>query len=158
MILDACVLIDICLEDPTLLGLATASLGKVIVLSPILGEVDQLDDVEVERLGLLVVEPEIRLVLEASTRRGGLSFRDRICLLYSRDSRGTLYTNDKALLNAAKSDGIDTRWGLEILLELVVVDQLTHSDASAIAKSICDRSRFPSDHLMAAFRQRLCQL
>jgi hypothetical protein len=69
------------MEDPTLLSLATAHLGSIIVLSPILVEVNQLHDAKVERLGLAVVEPEIDLIIEASARRGGLSYRDRICLL-----------------------------------------------------------------------------
>lgn len=158
MILDACVLIDICLEDTGLLALAAASLGRVVVLSPILEEVHQLNEKEAERLGLSVVEPEMNLVLEASVRRGGLSFRDRICLLYTKDANGTLYTNDRVLLNAATSDGVDARWGLEILLELVTVGRLNCSRASVTARSICDRSRFASDKLIAEFEQRLRRL
>lgn len=158
LVLDACVLIDFCMEDPTLLGLATAHLGSIIVLSPILVEVNQLDDAEVERLGLAVVEPEIDLAIEASARRGGLSYRDRMCLLFSRDNKATLYTNDKALLRAARSDRIEARWGLEILLDLVAVGQLTPSDATNTAQSICDRSRFPSDALMLEFKRRLRHL
>ena len=158
LILDACVLIDICLEDPTLLGLAASSLGRVVVLSPILAEVVQLDDAEVERLGLTVVEPETELAIEASARRGGLSFRDRMCLLFSRHTKGALYTNDKALFNAAGAEGVEVRWGLEILLDLVAAGQLGHSDAATIAQRICDRSRFPSDPLIAEFRRRLGRL
>ncbi|MHB1462294.1 MAG: hypothetical protein ACYC1M_13500 [Armatimonadota bacterium] len=158
LIFDACVLIDICLEDPSLLGLAASSLGKIVILSPILQEVNQLDDMSIERFALSVVDPEIQVVIEATTRRGGLSFRDRICLIYARECKGTLYTNDRALLKAAISDGIDARWGLEILIELVEVDQLTSADALAAAQSICDRSRFPSDPLIAEFRRRLDKL
>ena len=158
LILDACVLIDICLEDSTLLGLATSSLGKIVVLSPVLEEVDQLDDTEIERLGLSIIDPELEVIIEATARRGGLSFRDKICLLYSRDSKGTLYTNDRTLLNAASDYGIDARWGLEILVELVTAGQLTSSDALAAAQGICDRSRFPSDPLISEFRRRLRQV
>ncbi len=158
LVLDACVLIDFCLEDLTLLGLAASSLGEVVVLSPVLAEVRQLDDAEVERLELSVVEPEIELVIEASARRGGLSFRDRMCLLFSRNTPGTLYTNDRALFNAAESDGVEVRWGLEILLDLAAASQIDHADAAAIAQRICDRSRFPSDPLIAEFRRRLRHL
>lgn len=155
LVMDACVLIDICLEDPAILGLAASSLGKVVVLSPVLEEVHQLDDAVVNHLGLSAVEPEIELVIEASVRRGGLSFRDRMCLFYARDTQATLYTNDKALLNAARSIAVDSRWGLEILLELVAVGRLTPSAAEKTAKSICDRSRFTSCLVMAEFRRRL---
>ncbi len=155
LVLDACVLIDICLEDSSLLGLAASSLGKVIVLSPILEEVHQLDDTEVERLKLTIIEPDIQIVMNAAARRGGLSFRDRICLLYSQTTKATLYTNDRALLNAATTDGIDARWGLEILIELVTVGQLSPPEALSAAQSICERSRFPSDQLMEEFRKRL---
>lgn len=158
LILDACVLIDICLEDPCLLGLAASSLGKIVILSPILQEVNQLDNTDIERFSLSIVDPDIQVVLEAAAIRGGLSFRDRMCLLFARDSKGTLYTNDKALLRAAISDGIDARWGLEILIELVEASQLTATDALAAAQSICDRSRFQTDPLVAEFRRRLDEL
>lgn len=158
LILDACVLIDICLEDPSLLGLAASSLGNIVIISPILQEVRQLDDAAIERLKLHIVEPELDIVMEAAARRGGLSFRDRMCLLYARDSKGTLYTNDRALLKAAISDGIDARWGLVILIELVDAGQLTPTDALATAQSICGRSRFPSEPLISEFRRRLDHL
>ena len=155
LILDACVLIDICLEDVSLLGLAASSLGKVVILSPILEEVHQLNEPEVERLGLCVVDPEMEIILNAAPRRGGLSFRDKICLLFAQSHNGTLYTNDRALLNAANVAGINSRWGLEILIELVAVGQLTSSEALISAQRICDRSRFSSDQLMLEFRRRI---
>ncbi|MDO8586105.1 MAG: hypothetical protein Q7T82_03610 [Armatimonadota bacterium] len=151
LIPDACVLIDFCLEDSTLLSLAAASLGRVVVLSPVLSEVRQLSDVEADRLALTVVEPSMELVLNASARRGRLSFRDRLCLLFAKASGGTLYTNDKALLNAARSDGLDARWGLEILLELVSAGELVSQEALRIARSIAGRWRFSSDALIEEF-------
>lgn len=158
LVLDACVLIDFCLEDSTLLGLAAQHLGHVVVLSPILEEVGQLDNAECERLGLLVVEPEVELVVEASSlRRGGLSFRDRLCLLFAKNHDATLYTNDKALLNAATADEISAQWGLEILFELAAVGQLSASEALGAAQSICGRSRFPTDALLEEFTRRLAR-
>lgn len=151
-------LIDLCMEDASVLHLAAGSLGQVVVLSPILAEVDQLDETEVERLNLTLIEPELELVTAASVRRGGLSFRDRMCLLFSKTVGATLYTNDRALLNTAQSDGVDARWGLEILLELVALSQLSRSDAVALAKSICRRSRFPADTLITEFERRLQKL
>lgn len=151
-------LIDLCMEDASVLHLAAGSLGQVVVLSPILAEVDQLDETEVERLDLTLIEPELELVTAASVRRGGLSFRDRMCLLFSKTVGATLYTNDRALLNRAQSDGVDARWGLEILLELVALSQLSRSDAVALAKSICRRSRFPADTLITEFERRLQKL
>lgn len=154
-ILDACVLIDFCQEDSTLLALAARSLGRIIILSPVLGEVKLLDETECARLNLSIVEPEMDLVLQASVRRGALSFRDRLCLGYAKTHSCILYTNDKPLLNAAREDGVDARWGLEILLELVSIGELTREGATSAAQGICDRSRFPSDQLMVEFKGRL---
>ncbi len=126
-VLDACVLIDFCQEDSTLLMLAGRCLGPIVVLSPILEEVHELDASECARLNLEVVEPEVELLLEAIIPRGGLSLRDRLCLGFARRHSCRLYTNDKPLLNAALADGIDARWGLEILVELVALGELSSS-------------------------------
>ncbi len=93
--------------------------------------------------------------MKSATPRGGLSFCDRVCLFYAQENKGTLYTNDRALLNAAIADGIDAHWGLQILVDLVEVGMLTSTKALEKAKGICDRSRFPSDRLMAEFCRRL---
>lgn len=155
LIMDACVLIDICLENPSILGLAGSSLGKVIVLSPIFEEVNQLNDSDIELLNLCKVEPEIETVIEAAQKRGGLSFNDRLCLLFAGNNNGTLYTNDRALLNAALSRGVDVKWGLELLIELTKANQLTNTEALTAAKNICNRSRFPSDQLITEFKRKL---
>ena len=154
-VLDACVLIDFCQEDSTLLALAARHLGRIIVLSPVLKEVRQLDEAECERLGLSIHEPDMELLLEASERRGGLSLRDRLCLAFAKKETCILYTNDKPLLSAASCDGVDARWGLQILIDLVSIDELTRHDALTAAQNICDRSRFHADGLVEEFRHRL---
>ena len=152
---DACVLIDFCLEDPSLLTLASRALGPIVVLTPILNEVQQLDEPLCEELGLRVWEPDMAQVLEAGVRRGGLSFRDRLCLAVARAEQEILYTNDRRLLNEALSEDVDARWGLEILLELVGVQELTPESALQAAEGIAHRSLYPAGPLLAEFRRRL---
>jgi len=154
-ILDACVLIDYCLEDAFLLGLASRALGPIVVLTPILGEVRQLEERTCEQLGLWMVEPETSLAREASVRRGGLSFRDRLCLAFAKAHQAILYSNDRRLLNVARSEGADARWGLELLLELVEAYALTPEDALQAAGNICRRSIYPAEPLIDEFKRRL---
>ena len=154
-IMDACVLIDFCLEDSALLGLAVQKLGPIVVLTPVLAEVRQLDEVFCGELGLQILEPNMVQVQEATVRRGGLSFRDRLCLAVARAEQGILFSNDKRLLNEAVAGGVDGRWGLEILLELVVEEALTPEAALQSAEGICHRSIYPAEPLLAEFRRRL---
>lgn len=154
-LLDACVLIDLCREDSVLLSLASAHLGPILVLSPVLAEVNQLDEADCERLGIVVGEPDMAIVMGAAGRCGGLSYRDRLCLAYARSESCILYTNDRPLLNAALRLGVDARWGLEILIDLVSAGALTRHAGIASARGILDRSRFPVAELVDEFIRRL---
>jgi len=105
MLLDACVLIDYWKTKKSVLELFSIHLGTLHVASPVLDEVDDINDSgELTDLGVKIIIPEIEDVLEAGTGRGQLSFQDRLCLLVAKREGFTCVTNDKFLRNACETE------------------------------------------------------
>jgi hypothetical protein len=63
LLLAANVLIDFLDAEPTLFKVIGSGVGKLHVALPVLQEVDQLPEVEAQRLGLTVVEPPIEMLV-----------------------------------------------------------------------------------------------
>lgn len=60
MIMDACVLIDFIKAERTVLELVVKHVGPLHVTSPVVDEVNEIDDEnELVALGLIIIEPEI---------------------------------------------------------------------------------------------------
>jgi hypothetical protein len=132
LVTDANILIDYTSTDETVLTLASRHLGTIVVPSPVLAEVDGLDAVGCERLELVVVEPSLQQLLEAGTKRGRLSFADRICLIVTRDAGWGCVTNDRRLRSECESESTSVIWGLDLLVALVGTGELPGDDAIAI--------------------------
>jgi hypothetical protein len=94
---DASVLIDIADANEAVLGLIAQHLARVIIPTPVLAEVDGLDDLRCGALGLEVVEPTLDQLREAAIAHPALSFADKICMIVARDAGGTAWTNDGPL-------------------------------------------------------------
>ena len=111
--------------------------GEVHVLTTTLEEVEDLDAVECERLGLKVIEPETSQLTRAATKkRGPLSFCDKLCLLVASDSGFVCVTNDKKLRKACTEEGVGILWGLDILRALVQGNAIPAEDAIQTAEKI----------------------
>jgi predicted nucleic acid-binding protein len=136
LVIDANVLIDFRAADPDVLALVAKHLGVVHVPRAVIDEVPDLTPAECRRLGLAVVTPETTQLLEASGRRGRLSFADHVCLVLARDGDWACITNDRALRDACAQESIETVWGLELMLNLVGKRQLPSGRAIAIARRI----------------------
>jgi len=74
------------------------------------------------------------------------------------DERLILYTNEKALRTIALRRGLDVRWGLELLIELVDVGKLDIAEAMGLAENICTRTPFPVDAILKEFLTKLQKL
>ena len=111
LLVDANVLVDYQKSDISILSLVNQHIGEVHVLATILDEVDDLEAVDCERLGLKVIEPELAQVVKASKRKRQLSFRDHLCLIVASDGRLVCVTNDRALRLACSDVGVPTMWG-----------------------------------------------
>lgn len=136
LIVDACVLIDYCDADPSVLRVISRAVGEIRVASPVLDEVDGLDESAATALGLVVVEPSFAMFAAAAVKRGSLSVRDHVCLLLAKEEGWTCVSNDKALRNACKREDISVLWGLEMMGLAVEARALPPSAAAEIAQRI----------------------
>lgn len=136
LLMDANVLIDYQKSDFSVLALVHKHVGEVHVLTTIIEEVDGLDVVDCERLGLKAVEPQLSQLTRAATKRGQLSFRDHLCLLVASDANFVCVTNDKPLRKACTEEGVSVLWGVEMMAALVRANALRAVDAIQTAEKI----------------------
>lgn len=137
MIMDACVLIDFIKTERAVLELVVNHVGPLYVTSPVVDEVNEIDDEsELVSLGLTVIEPEIADAYAASSRSGPLSFEDWLCLLTAKRHGFTCVTNDKNLRKICRQENVSLLWGLELLAELHKVGGIPATEAEAIAQAI----------------------
>lgn len=154
--MDADVLIDFCTADLTALTLVSRHLRPVLVLTPVFGEVRQLDAPACERHGLKLYEPSTEQLLAAAARRRSLSFLDHLCLISARDEEWACATNDKVLRQECRTEGVQTRWGLELLVDLVEADHVTRKSAIRIATEIHASNRHHiTREILSRFQRRL---
>lgn len=137
MIVDACVLIDFIKADRAVLELVVKHLGPLHVISPVIDEVNDIDDEnELIALGLIVIEPEIEDAYAAGARSGPLSFVDWLCLLTAKRHSFICVTNDKNLRKRCNEENVSLLWGLELVAELHKAGGIPRKWAASIAQNI----------------------
>jgi hypothetical protein len=152
LLMDANVLIDYQKSDFSVLGLVNKHVGEVHILTTIFDEVDGLDIVDCERLGLKAVEPELNQLTRAAAQRGQLSFRDHLCLIVASDAEFVCVT--KPLRKACDEEGVSILWGLEIMTALVRGRAMRAQDAIQTAEKIhLSNPLHISQKLVDRFRQ-----
>ena len=88
------------------------------------------------RLGIEIVEVETEQMLLAADVESTVSFNDRLCLVVCREEGWTCLTNDGALRRLCKRHGVETRFGLGLMVDLVEAGALTRRRAVAVARRI----------------------
>ena len=137
MIMDACVLIDFIKAERAVLELVVKHVGPLHVTSPVIDEVNEIEDEnELVELGLVIVEPEIEDAYTAGGRSGPLSFEDWLCLLTAKRHGFICVTNDKNLRKYCKQEGVALLWGLELMAELHKAGGIPALEAVAVAQAI----------------------
>ncbi len=136
LISDANVLIDFAAADMEVLGILARSLGRIHVARDVLREVKAITEAEARRLGLLICEPSLEEIMEASIRGGALSTRDKLCLAMARTRGWACLTNDHSLRKKCTEAGVRPLWGLEALLLLVRKGHLSKPRATKTAHLI----------------------
>jgi len=136
LLADADVLIDYRESELGILELVVEHVGRVAVLAPVLGEVRGVTAAQCARLGIEVVEVETEQMMLAAEVESSVSFNDRLCLVACREEGWTCGTNDGALRRLCERHGIETRFGLGLMVDLVAVGALTQRRAMAIARQI----------------------
>jgi predicted nucleic acid-binding protein len=156
LIMDASVLIDLCAADRTLIALISERIGQIHVPLPLLrDEVPDISEGDCAELGIVAIEPSLEIVTDAVTRRGGLSFHDRVCLLMAQEQGWTCVTNDAALRRACGEAEVAVRWGLEMIALLVENGALAADDAAVIGRAIRAANPYITERVLEAFLQRI---
>ena len=133
---DADVLIDYRESEIKILELVVQHIGRVVVLAPVLDEVQGVTPAQCAQLGIEVVEVETEQLVRASEVESRISFNDRLCLVACREEGWTCVTNDGALRRLCERHGVATRFGLGLMVDLVAVGALTKRRAMAVARQI----------------------
>ena len=136
LLTDADVLIDYRESEIEILELVVQHIGRVVVLAPVLDEVQGVTPTQCSQLGIEVVEVETEQLVRASEVESRVSFNDRLCLVACREEGWTCVTNDGALRRLCERHGVATRFGLGLMVDLVAVGALTRRRAMAVARQI----------------------
>jgi len=136
LLADADVLIDYRESELAILNLVVQHLGQVAVVPSVLEEVRGVTATQCARLGIEVVEVSTALMLQATQVESSVSFNDRLCLVVCREEGWTCVTNDSALRRLCKRHGVETRFGLSLMVDLVAAGALTRRRAVSIARRI----------------------
>ena len=136
LLTDADVLIDYRESEIKILELVVQHMGRVVVLAPVLDEVQGVTPAQCAQLGIEVVEVETEQLVRATEVESRVSFNDRLCLVACREEGWTCVTNDGALRQLCEHHGVATRFGLGLMVDLVAVGALTRRRAMAVARQI----------------------
>ena len=136
LLADADVLIDYREAELPILALVGQHVGPVAVLPSVLDEVHGVTATTCAKLGIEIVEVETERMLCASQIESQVSFNDRLCLVTCRDEGWTCVTNDGALRRLCERHGVETRYGLGLLVDLVAAGVLTRERAENVAQRI----------------------
>ena len=142
LLADADVLIDYRESELAILALVTRHVGRVMVLPLVLDEVQDVTVQDCAELGIEIVEVETERMLQAAKIESHVSFNDRLCLLTCREEGWTCVTNDGALRRLCERHGVETRFGLALMVDLVGAGVLTRARAEAVAQRIHSSNPF----------------
>jgi len=131
LILDANILIDFCKCDRTIIKLICTYVGQIYLATPVLSEINEIDEGACVELGIILVEPELEHVMLAAEKKGPLSFQDNLCLILAKEYGWTCVTNDKPLRQKCELEGVPLIWGIELICILVESGGLPLSQCSS---------------------------
>ena len=118
LLADADVLIDYRDSELAILALVAQHVGRVAVMPSVLDEVQDVSVKDCDELGIEIVEVETERMLQAVAIESPVSFNDRLCLVTCREEGWTCVTNDGALRRLCERQGVETRFGLGLMVDL----------------------------------------
>jgi hypothetical protein len=134
--MDASVLIDYCAADRTILRSISEHVGRLIVPSIVLAEVDALDEAACGELTIDILEPPIEMLLAANDRHRRLTVQDFVCFKIAHENGWTCVTNDGLLRARCVELNVAIMWGLEPMATLVRDGHLSIEEATATAEAM----------------------
>ena len=135
-IVDASVLIDYCQSDLSIFSKLSQHVGIVHIARSTFDKVEELTETEAGKHHLVIDTPDIDTLIEASAKRGKLAYDDRETMLLAKKNGWTCITNDKALREECRVEGVACLWGLEPMKLLVGYAMISGSAAVAVARKI----------------------
>lgn len=105
--------------------------GQIYLATPVLSEINEIDEGACVELGIILVEPELEHVMLAAEKKGPLSFQDNLCLILAKEYGWTCVTNDKPLRQKCELEGVPLIWGIELICILVESGGLPLSQCSS---------------------------
>lgn len=153
LLADASVLIDYVETDVEVLCLASRLFAKLLVPRPVLEQVPRLTYRACRTLGIVVVDAETEILVDAATRSQSLGFEDSLCLVLCEQSQWTCVTNDAALARVCARSNVAVRRGLNLMVELVAHQRLTTARAVTIAHAIQASNHFVTAAIVAEFER-----
>lgn len=151
LISDADVLIDYAGADIGILEIMAGKLWQLHATLPTLREVRALPIAKAEKMGILICEPTLAELDEASRHSAALSGPDRLCFVIARTRGWSCLTNDRLLRRNCDAAGVHTIWGLEAMLHLKRACHITRARAAKTAEAIHELN---PQHITADILQR----
>jgi rRNA-processing protein FCF1 len=136
IISDANILIDYVSANTKILSLASKHLYEIYFPTTLLKEVPIISQQAIKTLGIQLIEPELKQVIEAAQHDTGTSPEDRLCYVLARDNHWACATNDKKLRRLCSNNNVICLWGFEIMVELVRQSVLSVEEAVKTAQKI----------------------
>ena len=156
LLLDANVLIDYEGAALDILGLTAKHLGSTAVAAGVFAEVDSLEPEDLVSLGIDILHPTPEQDRRARRLPSGTSFNDRLSFIVCRDGGRVCVTNDLGLRKLCGRHGVPTKYGLELMVDLVAVGALERSRAEEVARMIQAGSPdFYPDRILGRFEAML---
>ena len=142
-----------------MLKLIGQHVGPVAVLSPVLEEVRAVTRADCARLSITVVEVATSGLLRAGRADSSVSFNDRLCFVVCDEESWTCVTNDRALRRLCRRHGVQTRFGLELMVDLVASAAITAKQAMAVAYKMHESNPLHiNERVIARFKNALDRL
>ena len=154
---DANLLIDFSRVDKSIIGKICA-IFMVYVPDIILSEVDQLSQLEAEKLGIRVIKTPIEILVDAAESLSGCSYQDTVCFLMAKKFGWGCATNDKKLRKECIKAGIEVIRGFKILIILAKKNIISVKKAESIAKNIFEINNEISQGVLMNFLGELKKL
>lgn len=156
LILDANILIDFLKSDQTIIKLICKYVGQIFLATPVLSEINEIDESDCSELGINLVDPDLEHLVLASEAKGPLSFQDKICLFLAKERGWVCVTNDIPLRQRCEAEGVSLIWGIELICILVESGGLPAKDAKVIILDIKRQNpKYITDDIVASAFKRL---
>ncbi len=159
LLADANVVIDYANSDIEILTLVGARIGPLAVAASVFNEVRQVTREDCDRLGISVITTTDEQGARALVMESACSFHDRLAFIICQDEGRVCVTNDRGLQELCEANGVPTRFGLGLMIDLVRCGALDPDRALAVSQQIgVTNPLFINEKVLGQFAEALAAL